>query len=102
MEEGLVPIPLVTRYFCVVQPMGGKEGGRPRGPAHAQGGARRDPPHFGRVQVGAGTQNSLDIGDYYSLGDEFRLKKDQRNPFRRQNGYAISCPEMFTEDKPWC
>jgi hypothetical protein len=41
------------------------------------------------------------LADPYSLGDEFRLKKDQRNPFRRQNGYAISCPEMFTEDKPW-
>ena len=39
--------------------------------------------------------------DPYSLQDEFRLKKQGRNPFCRQNGYAISCPEMFTEDKPW-
>ena len=41
------------------------------------------------------------LADPYSVGDEFRLKKDARNPFRRQNGYSISCPEMFTEDKPW-
>jgi hypothetical protein len=41
------------------------------------------------------------LADPYSLGEEFRAKKQERNPFRRQNGYAISCPEMFGEDKPW-
>jgi hypothetical protein len=41
------------------------------------------------------------VADPYSLGEEFRMKKDQRNPFRRQNGYRISCPDWFTEDKPW-
>ncbi len=41
------------------------------------------------------------IADPYSLGEEFRAKKQERNPFRRQHGYAISCPEMFAEDKPW-
>jgi len=39
--------------------------------------------------------------DPYSLGEEFRMKKDQRNPFRRQNGYALSCPQWFGEDRPW-
>lgn len=39
--------------------------------------------------------------DPYSLGPEFRAKKQERNPFRRQHGYLISCPELFTEDKPW-
>ena len=39
--------------------------------------------------------------DPYSLGEEFRAKKQARNPVHRQHGYAISCPEMFTEDKPW-
>lgn len=41
------------------------------------------------------------IEDPYSRSEEFRLKQQQRNPFRRQHGYAISCPEMFTPDKPW-
>ena len=39
--------------------------------------------------------------DPYSVDAEFRAKKEQRNPFRRQNGYAISCPEMFGADRPW-
>ncbi len=30
--------------------------------------------------------------DPYSSGARFRAKRDERNPFRRQNGYAISCP----------
>lgn len=33
-------------------------------------------------------------GDPYSSGARFRLKRNDRNPFRRQNGYAISCPEL--------
>ena len=41
------------------------------------------------------------IADPYSLGPEFQAKKRERNPFRRQHGYASSCPEMFTEDKAW-
>lgn len=39
--------------------------------------------------------------DPHSLGEEFSTKKQQRNPFRRQNGYAISCAEMFGADRPW-
>lgn len=39
--------------------------------------------------------------DPYSNGPEFRAKKDERNPFRRQNGYALSCPEMFLPGQPW-
>jgi hypothetical protein len=32
--------------------------------------------------------------DPYSSGGRFRQKRDDRNPFRRQNGYALSCPEL--------
>ena len=32
--------------------------------------------------------------DPYSSGERFREKRAQRNPFRRQNGFAISCPEV--------
>jgi hypothetical protein len=32
--------------------------------------------------------------DPYSSSDRFRAKRRERNPFRRQNGYAISCPEL--------
>ncbi len=39
--------------------------------------------------------------DPYSLGPEFQAKKAERNPFRRQHGYALSCPQWFAEDRPW-
>ncbi len=39
--------------------------------------------------------------DPYSNSEEFRRKKDARNPTRRQHGYAVSCPDLFTPDKPW-
>ena len=32
--------------------------------------------------------------DPYSGGAEFRAKREARNPFRRQHGYSISCPEL--------
>ncbi len=32
--------------------------------------------------------------DPYSSGERFRAKRAERNPFRRQNGFAISCPEV--------
>lgn len=32
--------------------------------------------------------------DPYSSGERFRAKRGERNPFRRQNGYATSCPEL--------
>jgi hypothetical protein len=32
--------------------------------------------------------------DPYSSGAEFRRKRDERNPFRRQHGYYSSCPEL--------
>lgn len=34
--------------------------------------------------------------DPYSSGDRFRAKRQDRNPFRRQNGYAIGCPELVS------
>lgn len=50
--------------------------------------------------------------DPYSSGERFRRKRDERNPFRRRNGYSLSCPEvvgllnhegpeMFHGDVPW-
>lgn len=41
------------------------------------------------------------LADPYSTGDEFRRKKDSRNPFRRRHGYARTCPDLFTPDRPW-
>jgi hypothetical protein len=32
--------------------------------------------------------------DPYSSGARFQAKRIERNPMRRQNGYAISCPEV--------
>ena len=32
--------------------------------------------------------------DPYSSGPRFRAKRAERNPFRRQNGFAVSCPEL--------
>jgi hypothetical protein len=32
--------------------------------------------------------------DPYSAGARFRAKRAERNPFRRQHGYSISCPEV--------
>jgi hypothetical protein len=32
--------------------------------------------------------------DPYSSGERFRVKRQVRNPFLRQNGYPISCPEI--------
>ncbi len=32
--------------------------------------------------------------DPYSSGPRFRSKRVERNPMRRQSGYAISCPEL--------
>jgi hypothetical protein len=32
--------------------------------------------------------------DPYSSGDRFRAKRAERNPLRRQHGYAVSCPEL--------
>lgn len=32
--------------------------------------------------------------DPYSSSPRFREKRRERNPYRRQNGYAISCPEL--------
>jgi hypothetical protein len=32
--------------------------------------------------------------DPYSSSEMYRLKRAERNPFRRQHGYAVSCPEL--------
>lgn len=32
--------------------------------------------------------------DPYSSGQEFQRKRDARNPFHRQHGYLVSCPEL--------
>jgi hypothetical protein len=33
--------------------------------------------------------------DPYSSGPVFRAKRAERNPFRRQHGYRVSCPELI-------
>src|ERR1039457_4023396 len=45
-------------------------------------------------QALASERNAIDActRDPYSSGERFRAKRGERNPFRRQNGYAISCP----------
>lgn len=50
--------------------------------------------------------------DPYSSGAEYRAKREARNPYRRQHGYGVSCPEvggllawegpgMFGGELPW-
>ncbi len=47
-------------------------------------------------QALASERNAIDAytRDPYSAGERFRAKRRERNPFRKQNGYAISCPEV--------
>jgi hypothetical protein len=47
-------------------------------------------------QALASESNAIEayMRDPYSSGERFRAKRGERNPFRRQNGYAISCPEL--------
>jgi hypothetical protein len=60
-----------------------------------------DPPDPVQANEAEARARALYEADPYSLGEFFQAKKAERNPFRRQHGYATSCPEMFTEDRPW-
>lgn len=60
-----------------------------------------DPPHLEQALASETSARAKYLADPYSLGEEFRRKKAARNPFRRQHGYAVSCPDLFTKDKPW-
>jgi hypothetical protein len=60
-----------------------------------------DPPHLDQALRSEESIREKYRADPYSLSHEFRQKKDARNPTRRQHGYAISCPDLFTLDKPW-
>ena len=60
-----------------------------------------DPEHIDQAIAAETSARLRYTADPYSLGTEFQAKKTDRNPFRRQHGYAISCPEMFSLDKPW-
>jgi hypothetical protein len=48
------------------------------------------------AQALASERNAIEAytQDPYSSGDRFCKKRDERNPFRRQHGYALSCPEL--------
>ena len=48
------------------------------------------------AQALASERNAIEAytRDPYSSGERFRAKRRDRNPFRRQNGYAVSCPEL--------
>lgn len=60
-----------------------------------------DPEAIGQALAAEERARAKYAADPYSLGEEFRAKKAERNPFRRQHGYAVSCPELFGEDRPW-
>jgi hypothetical protein len=60
-----------------------------------------NPPHLEQALAAEAQARAKYIADPYSATPEFQAKKDARNPFRRQHGYAISCPQWFTRDKPW-
>jgi hypothetical protein len=71
-----------------------------------------DPPELAQA-IAAETRNREAYErDPYSASPEFRAKKQTRNPFRRQHGYHLSCPELaellahegpalFTGFLPW-
>ncbi|MCX8009597.1 MAG: hypothetical protein N3A61_00445, partial [Ignavibacteria bacterium] len=43
-----------------------------------------------------GERKAIELMKYdpYCCNGELAEKRDLRNPFRRQNGYSISCPEL--------
>ena len=55
-----------------------------------------DPENISQALAAETVARAKYLADPYSCGPEFTAKKNERNPFRRQHGYTISCPEMFT------
>jgi hypothetical protein len=53
-----------------------------------------DPPQRGQAETAEAQTHAGYLADPYSSGDVYRAKRESRNPFRRQPGYATSCPEL--------
>lgn len=53
-----------------------------------------NPPEIGQALAAEARTAAGYRIDPYSAGDEHRAKRDARNPYRRQHGYAVSCPEL--------
>jgi hypothetical protein len=60
-----------------------------------------NPPHLEQALAAETQARAKYLADPYSKGREFAAKKEARNPFRRQNGYSLSCPELFPPEAPW-
>lgn len=53
-----------------------------------------NPPALGQALEAEARARAKYAADPYSGGTEFQAKRMERNPFRRQHGYFISCPEL--------
>jgi hypothetical protein len=53
-----------------------------------------DPPELEQACDSEARARAAYAADPYSSGPDFQAKRDQRNPFRRQHGYLVTCPEL--------
>jgi hypothetical protein len=53
-----------------------------------------DPPDLARAEHFEAIRRSGYLSDPYGAGPEPASKRSARNPFRRQHGYAASCPDL--------
>jgi hypothetical protein len=53
-----------------------------------------DPPQREQALAGEALARDLYRDDPYGRGERFRLRREERNPFRRRHGYLESCPEL--------
>lgn len=53
-----------------------------------------NPPHLDQALAAEQRARAKYAADPYSSGPEFRSKRIERNPYRRQHGYRHSCPEV--------
>lgn len=71
-----------------------------------------NPPEIEQALAAEERARAKYAADPYSSGPEFRAKRVERNPFRRQHGYRLSCPdaiplmehdgpELFAGPLPW-
>jgi hypothetical protein len=56
--------------------------------------APNDPPDLEQALQAERRAVAAYTADPYSASEAFRKKREERNPFRRQHGYAVSCPEV--------
>lgn len=53
-----------------------------------------NPPQLDQALRAEASTHAAYLADPYSATPAFRTKRDARNPFRRQHGYAVTCPEL--------